>query len=100
MITFQQIYGGIWKQYEDLDFFKKVKEYTEEKWTEFNTQGFLSGRIKIGGFDFSGFQNFGFEYKDLKGVSYRDLPAEELKSKYLAQFEQYKTSLFEFENIS
>ena len=31
-ITFQQIYGGIWKQYEELDFFKKVKEYTEEKW--------------------------------------------------------------------
>ena len=40
-ITFQQIYGGIWKQYEDLDFFKKVKQYTEEKWNEFNTQGYI-----------------------------------------------------------
>ena len=40
-ITFQQIYGGIWKQYEDLDFFKKVKQYTEEKWGEFNTQGYI-----------------------------------------------------------
>ena len=28
-ITFKQIYGGIWKEYEELEFFKKVKVYTE-----------------------------------------------------------------------
>ena len=49
-ITFQQIYGGIWKQYEDLDFFKKVKQYTEEKWTEFNTQGYI--KCDISGYIF------------------------------------------------
>lgn len=66
----------------------------------YNNQGFLSGRIKIGGFDFSGFQNFGYEYQDLKGLSYIDLSVEELKSKYLRQFEDYKNALFKFEEIS
>lgn len=65
----------------------------------YNTRGFESGRVKIGGFDFSGLQNFGFSYADLKGLPYKNLPTEELKIKYLKQFEDYKTALLTYENI-
>ena len=40
-ITFKQIYGGIWKQYEELEFFKKVKVYTNELWDKFQKEGFI-----------------------------------------------------------
>ena len=40
-ITFQQLYGGIWKQYENLVYFRKVKEYTDTLWHQFNTQGYI-----------------------------------------------------------
>jgi hypothetical protein len=38
-ITFKQIYGGIWKEYEALEFFQKVKKYTDNIWEEYNTTG-------------------------------------------------------------
>lgn len=38
-ITFQQIYGGIFPQYEHLEFFSKVKTYTNELWEDFNNKG-------------------------------------------------------------
>jgi len=38
-ITFKQIYGGIWKEYENLEFFRKVKIYTDQLWDEFNYGG-------------------------------------------------------------
>lgn len=38
-ITFKQIYGGIWKEYENLEFFQKVKIYTDQLWNEFNYGG-------------------------------------------------------------
>ena len=44
-ITFQQIYGGIWDQYKDIEFFKRVKEYTEEKWKEINNTGSITSPI-------------------------------------------------------
>ena len=40
-ITFQQLYGGIWKQYENLVYFRKVKEYTDQLWNQFTTQGYI-----------------------------------------------------------
>jgi hypothetical protein len=38
-ITFKQIYGGIWKEYEDLEFFRKVKTFTDQLWDDFNYGG-------------------------------------------------------------
>jgi hypothetical protein len=35
-ITFKQLYGGIWKEYETLDFFRQVKEYTDNNWENYN----------------------------------------------------------------
>ena len=40
-ITFKQIYGGIWKEYEELPYFKKVKVYTNELWQEFQVKGHI-----------------------------------------------------------
>ena len=40
-LTFKQLYGGIFKEYENLEFFKRVKKYINQKWGEFSTQGFV-----------------------------------------------------------
>jgi len=38
-LMFKQLYGGIYKQYEHINFFKKIKEYTNRIWEEFQTEG-------------------------------------------------------------
>jgi hypothetical protein len=40
-ITFKQLYGGIWKEYENLEFFKLVKSYTDDLWKSFETNGYV-----------------------------------------------------------
>ena len=40
-ITFKQLYGGIWKEYENLEFFQQTKIYTDNLWKEFNTNGYI-----------------------------------------------------------
>jgi len=40
-ITFKQLYGGIWKEYKDLEFFQKVQVYVDNLWEEFNTNGYI-----------------------------------------------------------
>jgi len=39
-LTFKQLYGGIFKEYEHLEFFQKVKQYIDRMWSDFNTQGY------------------------------------------------------------
>jgi hypothetical protein len=39
ILTLQQLYGGILPQYENLEFFKKVKVYVDDLWEEFNNSG-------------------------------------------------------------
>tara|TARA_R110000737_G_scaffold285214_1_gene291766 strand:+ start:70 stop:1272 length:1203 start_codon:yes stop_codon:yes gene_type:complete len=51
-ITFKQIYGGIWKDYENLPFFQKVKVYTNELWQEFQSKGYIE--CPISGYKFEG----------------------------------------------
>ena len=40
-LTFKQLYGGIFDQYKDLEFFKKVQIYTDEMWYKFQNEGFI-----------------------------------------------------------
>ena len=40
-ITFKQLYGGIWKEYKDLEFFQKVQAYVDNLWDTFNSQGYI-----------------------------------------------------------
>jgi hypothetical protein len=38
-ITFKQLYGGIWKEYKELEFFKKAQEYIDNNWETYNNCG-------------------------------------------------------------
>lgn len=43
--TFQQLYGGVFKEYKHLEFFQKVEQFTEKIWDEFNNKGFIQHPI-------------------------------------------------------
>jgi hypothetical protein len=38
-LTFKQLYGGVFKQYEHLEFFNKISIYVKELWKEFEREG-------------------------------------------------------------
>ena len=40
-LTFKQLYGGVFEQYKDLEFFKKVKVYTDNLWGDFQKNGWI-----------------------------------------------------------
>ena len=40
-ITFKQIYGGIFKEYKDLEFFKQVQTFTDKLWMLYQNEGYL-----------------------------------------------------------
>jgi hypothetical protein len=39
-ITFKQLYGGIWKEYKDLEFFQQVQSYVDDLWDHFDRNGY------------------------------------------------------------
>jgi hypothetical protein len=49
-ITFKQIYGGVWKEYQNLPFFKKVIAYTDSLWDDFQYGGSIE--CPISGYEF------------------------------------------------
>jgi len=44
-LTFKQLYGGVFKEYQHLEFFQKVQKYIQEQWTLFNNQGYIETPI-------------------------------------------------------
>jgi hypothetical protein len=40
-LTFKQLYGGVFEQFKDLEFFKKVQVYVDEMWVKFNQEGYV-----------------------------------------------------------
>jgi len=40
-LTFKQLYGGVFDQYKDLEFFKKVQVYTDDMWARFQNEGLV-----------------------------------------------------------
>ena len=40
-LTFKQLYGGVFKSYKNLDFFKKIQSYTDKNWQQFENKGFI-----------------------------------------------------------
>ena len=40
-LTFKQLYGGVFKQYQHLEFFQKIQAYVEKIWTQFQNEGFI-----------------------------------------------------------
>jgi len=44
-LTFKQLYGGVFDQYKDLEFFKKVQVYTDELWANYQENGWIESPI-------------------------------------------------------
>lgn len=44
-LTFKQLYGGVFKEYEHIEFFKRVKEYIDLLWIHFNEKGYIEETI-------------------------------------------------------
>ena len=40
-LTFKQLYGGVFKEYKDIEFFKRIDIYVKELWDEFNSKGHI-----------------------------------------------------------
>ena len=38
-LTFKQMYGGVFNQYKDLEFFKMMQVYTDDMWARFQNEG-------------------------------------------------------------
>jgi hypothetical protein len=38
-LTFKQMYGGVFDQYKSLEFFKKMKVYTDDLWAQYQNEG-------------------------------------------------------------
>lgn len=45
LITFRILYGGVPEKYEHLEYFSKVKKYTNKLWNEFMENGFIEDPI-------------------------------------------------------
>jgi hypothetical protein len=50
ILTLQQLYGGILPQYENLEFFKKVKAYVDDLWDTFQYGGYI--KCPISGYEY------------------------------------------------
>jgi hypothetical protein len=44
-LTFKQLYGGVFKQYQHLEFFQKIQEYTNTAWNQFTTTGIFTAPV-------------------------------------------------------
>ena len=40
-LTFKQLYGGVFKQYQHLEFFQKIQAYVNKIWSQFQNEGFI-----------------------------------------------------------
>ena len=40
-LTFKQLYGGVFEQFKDLEFFQRVQIYVDDLWQAFNEKGYI-----------------------------------------------------------
>ena len=40
-LTFKQLYGGVFEQFKDLEFFQRVQIYVDDLWQKFNKDGYI-----------------------------------------------------------
>ena len=40
-LTFKQLYGGVFEQFKDLEFFQRVQIYVDDLWQRFNKEGYI-----------------------------------------------------------
>jgi hypothetical protein len=71
-ITFQNLYGGVRKEFKDKPFFKQVYEKTYDLWNEFQRNGLITlpnGRIVYDNGDFSPSKLFNYLIQSLETIS-------------------------------
>tara|TARA_B100001094_G_scaffold297523_1_gene320679 strand:+ start:306 stop:1562 length:1257 start_codon:yes stop_codon:yes gene_type:complete len=56
-LTFKQLYGGVFKQYRDLEFFQKIQEFINSLWSDFQNKGFIKCPISEHKFENSKLDN-------------------------------------------
>ena len=44
-LTFKQLYGGVFEQYKDLEFFRKIQVYTDNLWANYQEHGWIEAPI-------------------------------------------------------
>jgi len=44
-LTFKQLYGGVFDQYKDLEFFRKIQVYTDNLWANYQEHGWIEAPI-------------------------------------------------------
>jgi hypothetical protein len=44
-LTFKQLYGGVFEQYKDLEYFKKIQVYIDELWENYTKNGWIEAPI-------------------------------------------------------
>ena len=44
-LTFKQLYGGVFENYKDLEFFQKIEKYVGELWSKFQSDGFVECKV-------------------------------------------------------
>jgi radical SAM superfamily enzyme YgiQ (UPF0313 family) len=75
--------------------FSQAKEYADSLMQKF----WENGRIRLAGFDIIGYQNYGYTLGELNQLTLDTLDFELLKRKKYQQWNSYKTSVFNYENI-
>ena len=58
-LTFKQLYGGVFDNYKDIEFFKRIDIYVKELWEEFESEGFITCPIS----------NYVFDKKNLENMN-------------------------------
>ena len=41
-LTFKQLYGGVFEEYKEIEFFKRIDIYVKELWSEFESNGYIT----------------------------------------------------------
>ena len=44
-LTFKQLYGGVFHQYKDLEFFKQIDGWIQTNWNKFNNEGWIEAPV-------------------------------------------------------
>ena len=44
-LTFKQLYGGVFEQYKDLEYFRKIQVYIDEIWSNYQEHGWIEAPI-------------------------------------------------------
>jgi uncharacterized pyridoxamine 5'-phosphate oxidase family protein len=102
-ITFKQLYGGIEKKYEDIEFFKSLNQFIEQEWKKYNAHKALilpTGRIlkKLPGMNKLKLFNYIIQNLETKENIYKIIEVNKLLSKKKTKLIliTYDSFLFDF----